>query len=341
MNETKLFLMPDYFPKFSCKMGACRTVCCSGWQVSISLDNYFALLGTDCSMELRRKMDCALKPVDYPDEGKYAVIHPNYFGECPLRLEDGRCGVQAELGEDILPDICRLYPRGVRKSGEGYEISLANSCEAVPELFLHREEPIAFFRREWSMKLPPMPSEELGDWQTRKDRIDVLQDRSKGLAERFAALGGVTVRPMEESTENSLAAVLQELCEHSDSISSYGEKAIAYIEENGCEAARCRFNTLLPAWENFFEHLMVNHMFFSRYPYSEKGLSEKEKFTALSMVYALVRFVALGNCESEDALTDAVAAAFRLISHTDFDRTALHLARKHGLLDKMGELISI
>ena len=86
---------------------------------------------------------------------------------------------------------------------------------------------------------------------------------------------------------------------------------------------------------------MVNHMFFSRYPHSEKGLSEKEKFVSLSMVYALVRYVALGNCESEDALTDAVAAAFRLISHTDFDRTALHLAKKHGLLDKTGELISI
>ena len=86
---------------------------------------------------------------------------------------------------------------------------------------------------------------------------------------------------------------------------------------------------------------MVNHMFFSRYTHSEKGLSEKEKFVSLSMVYALVRFVALGNCESEDALTDAVAAAFRLISHTDFDRTGLHLARKYGLLDKMGELISI
>ena len=98
MNESKQFFMPDYFPSFSCKMGACRTVCCSGWQVSITLDNYFALIGTDCSMELRRKMDCALKPVDYPDDGKFAVIQPNYFGECPLRLEDGRCGVQAELG---------------------------------------------------------------------------------------------------------------------------------------------------------------------------------------------------------------------------------------------------
>lgn len=341
MNETKLFLMPDYFPSFSCKMGACRTVCCSGWQVSISLDNYFALLGTDCSMELRRKMDCALKPVDYPDEGKYAVIQPNYFGECPLRLEDGRCGVQAELGEDILPDICRLYPRGVRKCGDHYEISLANSCEAVSELFLHKKEPMAFIEKQWTMKLPPMPSQELGGWEQRKACIDILQDRSKSLSMRLGTLGGVTVCPADEETLNALTALLKQLCEHSDSICSYGEKAIAYLNENGYDAARARLEALLPEHEIFFEHLMVNHLFFSRYPHSEKGLSEKEKFAALATVYAISRLVALGNCESEDALTDAVAAAFRLISHTDFDRTALHLARKYGLLDKIGELISI
>ncbi|MBE6672301.1 MAG: hypothetical protein E7599_02115 [Ruminococcaceae bacterium] len=341
MNQTNLFLMPDYFPLFSCKMGACRTVCCSGWQVSITLDNYFALIGTDCSEELRRKMDCALKPVDYPDEGKYATIHPNYFGECPLRLADGRCGVQAELGEDILPDICRLYPRGVRCHGDHYEISLANSCEAVPELFLKRKEPIAFIEREWSMKLPPMPAEELGSWAQRKACIDVLQDRSRPLSARLASLGGRREKQVSEETTAALCALLQALCEHSESIRLYGEKAIGYLAENGYAAARERLETLLPDCDIFFEHLMVNHVFFSRYPFSERGLPVQDKFAALAAVYALVRLMALGNAKSLESLVDAVSAAFRLISHTDFDRTALHLLHKYSLMQKVEELITV
>ncbi len=336
MNETKLFLMPDYFPRFTCKMGACRTVCCSGWQVSITLDNYFALLGTDCSMELRRKMDCALKPVDYPDDGKYAVIQPNYFGQCPLRLEDGRCGVQTELGEDILPDICRLYPRGVRCHGDHFEISLANSCEAVPEMFLHREEPISFFEREWTMKLPPLPSEEMGAWKVRKDFIDKVQDRSVLLPCRLASLGEIIVSEISEKTLVSMMEVLKELCEHSDSIRPYGEKTLAYLQSGDVMekylAAKEHFKNILPDWQTFFEHLLVNHMFFTRYPFSERNLCSEEKFASLVMVYALVRLVSVGymaESEKEEELADAVAAAFRLISHTDFDRTALYMLYKH------------
>ena len=347
MNEKTLFLMPDYFPKFSCKMGACRTVCCSGWQVSITLDNYFALIGTDCSVELRRKMDCALKPVDYPDQGKYAVIQPNYFGECPLRLSDGRCGVQAELGEDILPDICRLYPRGVRRFEDFYEISLANSCEAVPELFLHREEPIAFIKKPWSVKLPPLPSEEMGAWQVRKAYIDKMQDRTKPLSSRLASLGEVTEAEISPKALSSLMEVLRELCEHSDSIRPYGKKALAYFENGDLmekyRAARAHLEAVLPSWQIFFEHLLVNHMFFTRYPFSER-FCHVEKHSALMTVYALVRLLAMGymaDSDKEEDLTDAVAAAFRLISHTDFDRTALYMLHCHFEKNDVARLLGI
>ncbi len=45
MKETHDFLVPDYFPRFACKMGECRAACCRGWPVSISMENYFRLLG--------------------------------------------------------------------------------------------------------------------------------------------------------------------------------------------------------------------------------------------------------------------------------------------------------
>lgn len=347
MSETKMFLMPDYFPSFSCKMGACRTVCCSGWQVSISLDNYFALIGTDCSMELRRKMDCALKPVDYPDEGKYATIHPNYLGECPLRLEDGRCGVQAELGEDILPDICRLYPRGVRRHGDGYEISLAGSCEAVPELFLHRKEPITFEMRPLALKLPPVPASQLGDWHIRKERINTMQDRNYTLRQRLARLGGVEPGEVDADTLSALLQVLVALAEHSESVRCCATNAVSYFEEDPLlryQDANEKFMAETPDWEAFFEHLLVNHMFFTRYPYSEKGVPETDRFAALTLVYAVLRLLALAsaaNAGTDEDLTDAISAALRLIEHTDFDKTALYLLKKYALYDKISALVAV
>ena len=47
MKETQKYLVPDYFPEFSCKMGACRAACCVGWPVSITMDDYFRLLGME------------------------------------------------------------------------------------------------------------------------------------------------------------------------------------------------------------------------------------------------------------------------------------------------------
>lgn len=70
--------------------------------------------------ELRRQLDCGLRPVDRPDADEYARFTPRYDGDCPMRMPDGRCSLHAELGEDVLPDICRLYPRGIRAgAGDG------------------------------------------------------------------------------------------------------------------------------------------------------------------------------------------------------------------------------
>ena len=45
MKEAILALVPDYYPSFVCKAGACRTPCCEGWPVTMSMGDYFRLLG--------------------------------------------------------------------------------------------------------------------------------------------------------------------------------------------------------------------------------------------------------------------------------------------------------
>ena len=376
MKESHDFLVPDYFPSFSCKMGACRHACCEGWPVSFSRQDYFNLLGVDCSARLREKLDCAMHLADYPTPEEYAQITPRFDGECPMRLDDGRCGLQAELGENALAAVCRLYPRGVRRSG-GYECSCANSCEAVPELFLNRTEPITFENCPLTIDIPPEPERhEPPELTARRQSIRLwfisqIQNRDYSFPKRFqllhesaAAMDQALIaqdwtrvdalttgqeklaepdafETNHESVRNGLKKlkpVLEYIVENSESIRAYGETIFHYFgnDETAVQRylqARQHFGEILPQWETWFEHLLVNHMFFTQFPFQDPPLPLEEGFLALCGVYALLRFLCIGwTAERGTAqdIVDVTAAAFRLVDHTDFGRYAanlLHQAR--------------
>ena len=66
MAEARDYLTPDYYPEYHCKMGACRSACCEGWPISISMEDYFRLLGLSCSPELRSRLDAGIHPALHP-----------------------------------------------------------------------------------------------------------------------------------------------------------------------------------------------------------------------------------------------------------------------------------
>lgn len=197
-HTKRSFRIPDYFPHFACKIGTCRNACCQGWPISITLQNYFDLLGLDCSPDLRRRLDGGMHLADNPSPEHYAQFSPRYDGNCPLRMEDGRCALHADVGEAYQPDICRLYPRGIRLEDGVLESSCAASCEGVIELLLHRagKEPITFLEKELPLSLPPHLEERniqfatMGKaWEIRLYFIHILQNRAMPLPERMLFLG--------------------------------------------------------------------------------------------------------------------------------------------------------
>ena len=373
MSDDRCYLVPDYYPDFSCKMGACRSACCVGWPISVTMEDYFHLLGVSCSNALRRRLDVAMHLCEHPTREEYAQITPRYDGQCPLRMEDGRCAVHAELGEEALSAVCRLYPRGVRTE-DGPECSCANSCEAVPELLLHHPQPLGFRRIPLTIREPETPRrscffETMGRAQEiRLWLIARMQDRRYPLPRRLLALGealhamdealsarsseqvdrllrgaeALPVPPAAQAGEGQLrfglrvaGRMLEMIDRSSRSVRDYGEAALAYFGSDG-EAfrrygvAREHFERLLPQWETWFEHMLVNHMFFIQFPFQDRPVSLREEFLALCAVYALLRFLCLGWTAQHDAVSDAVdvaAAAFRLIDHTEFDRYAVPLLR--------------
>lgn len=369
------YLVPDYFPAFSCKMGACRRPCCEGWPITVTMKDYFTLLGVDCSPELRRRIDCGLHLSLHPTEDAYAQILPRYDGQCPLHLSDGRCALHAECGDTMLAAVCRLYPRGVR-NGKDRECSCANSCEAVLELLLTRREPLRFIQLRRDFGLPDAP-EPLHFFHTagrgqaiRLWLISQLQRREHPLPQRMLLLGralhaveaaldaqdeplidaylsGKTVISAPElpvPDHSRLLAGLEalehmlSLLEESNSIREYSKTALACFgnDENAFaryEAAAARFAALLPQWETWFEHMLVNHMFFVQFPFQDRPVTLKDEYLSLCAVYLLLRCLLVGCLAENGSITRAVdvaAAAFRLVDHTEFDRYAGPLLRELG-----------
>ena len=376
MKETREVLVPDYYETCACKIGACRSACCVGWPISFSLEDYFRLTASECSPELRQRIDRGVRVEWRPTPECYARISPGYDGQCPLRLEDGRCAVHAELGEDALTSVCRLYPRGARVNEHGCECSCANSCEAVLELLFSRDEPIRFVRSKMAMELPPQPGrvvqfETIGrEQEIRLWLISVIQNRTLPLPQRLVSLGlalkeldGIlqakdarrldellqkpwshTLPSFEINKEHLLFglekadALVQLLDDRSPSLHDYGQDALDYFHNTDYPferyaVARLRFENRLPKWEIWFEHMLVNHMFFEQFPFQDRPESLWNEYVAISAMYALLRFLSIGwmaHRKQESDFVDMAAAAFRLIDHTAFDRYASEALRSLG-----------
>lgn len=211
----KEYLIPDYYTEFKCKMGACRSSCCEGWQVAFSLEDYFRITAEDCSKELRDKIDRGVKVSLHPTPQTYAYIQHDYFGNCPMRLEDGRCGIHAELGENALATVCKLYPRGIRIEPVP-ECSCANSCEGTLEILFAKDEPIKFIKKELDIE-PPKGLRRVVNFNTmgkeleiRKWLIGIIQNRRYSLTIRLMKLG-LALKSLKEVLDKRNPLEIEEL----------------------------------------------------------------------------------------------------------------------------------
>lgn len=209
MRKEQSCRMPDYYPHFACKGGACRATCCRGWDVSLPMDEYFRLLGLDCSPELRARLDGAFHAADAPSPERYAQISHNWLGDCPMQREDGLCALQCECGEAALPAVCRRYPRGARGLFDR-ECACSNSCEAVLEMFWDREAPLGFVEGSDGGLFPeaapaPEPRRAQRYRAIRALCFGTMQNRSLGLAQRLLRIGRM-LRALNELGRRPLGA---------------------------------------------------------------------------------------------------------------------------------------
>lgn len=356
----------EYWEEFECKGGACRHSCCQGWGISLSMKEYFRLLGMDCSPELRRKLDGAFHLVENPTEERYAQITPDWRGDCPMHMENGYCQLQVECGAQALSRICRLYPRSPR-SHFGCECACSNSCERTLELLRKRVEPMKIVPLKAPVEMPEQTGGSLSGLvrnhylEIRKMCIREMQNRTIPLTGRLLSLGEKlkTVQTALETADDAAISeavasvrnarieadrdvpqlspefqrmINRELGMNSRSVGEEAEYAENLLNKHTFEEIFSRFRQKVPDWEIFFEQIMVNHMFYESFPFSDRRENLNDEFLSLSIVYGYAIFLAACSMwarDGDEALIDACAAAFRLIDHSAFDWNSLVLYHRY------------
>ena len=322
----------DYYDKFKCKCGDCRHVCCGGWGITVSDGEYFRLLGLDCPPELRSSLDVALAMVDDPSPERFAVMKPSYTGKCRLINDAGLCSLQIACGEEVLPAVCRTYPRSITDTHAG----CSASCERVVELLM-KDEPLSFSA--------PLP-EPLASYVNSLSPLCGQLPRGGSLFEG----GGATGRGDERSLRERIASLLPDVFPHGKTC-SYFSLLGAYIENLSAVFASFSetvfeeykayaaapdgkerlyndisgFNRRFPAADLWFENLIVNRAFISDFP----GDDIKPALCGLVCEYALLRFVS-AKCETEERFVDKISSLYRFIGHTNFNKNSAAALNRAG-----------
>lgn len=210
-------LRPAYYDAFHCLMSACRLNCCQGgWHIGFSKKDYETLRRQKGSPELNVRLEHGIHRIR---SGKFVERDYGEFvlqdGACPLWL-DGLCSLQQEKGAEVLPEVCRVFPRVGDYMYSGYfERALSVGCEGVLALLWELSEGVNFI----SDPLPkdqrrilenPKAGPMLFQFQNiRSQCIDFLQNRRFSLPERIFIMGMALRNLADEGAEPDVSRWLE------------------------------------------------------------------------------------------------------------------------------------
>ena len=359
------FTVPDYYPGFVCKAENCRRNCCFGWHITVSVNDYFRLVGLECSPDLRSRLDRALHILRDATPERYAEFSRTYTGECPLIRPDGLCALQRECGEDSLSSVCRYYPRSPRTL-HGSECSLSVTCEGVCETLFAKKEKMRFIKRELEFKYD-LPSAR-GDLvtrfyaPTRELFIKLLQDRDHSIRERLCAceeasrlvdtafcsgegqkIAGainecakITPRCLPNvPDERGFAAaksMLERLAERYP-IENYVKNTAVTEYRDYAEMIK-EFEKKFPDHATMAEQVMVNHVFYESFPFADHPRATVyQAFASLAALYAVWKTAAVCSCARSggmDELVELTCDIFRMSENSNFNTLSLALVAERG-----------
>jgi len=318
------FLVPSYYKDFKCKGNDCRKCCCGGWAVTVSMNEYFKMLSLDCSKELKNKIDISLHVLKDADVDRYAQLLPNFRGECPLRLDNGYCGLQCECGEEQIPAACRYYPREPRLYPQK-ECCISNSCEWVIEELIKDNKDISFEKMNLQFFFDDDEQNKtiVDEFNLRNKCLDIVSDQSKTVMGRIKTifeLSGSEIPDYDFIIKYSRR--LKEEFEDYASIREYCAQISEYDFKKNLE----NVYKIYPKFDKWTANILVNHLYYMKYPFVENKATLKEEGMALLGVMCLWVILLSNAGKTINDFSDITSEMFRVVEHTRFYKNAMIIA---------------
>lgn len=367
-KTTGTFVVPDYYRQFQCKGGECRDSCCVGWTVTIPVRDYFRIHGLEVDKQLRDRIDRAFRVLPNPTPDRYAELVHTYDNDCPIHLKNGACQLHAKKGEEALPTICRLYPRGIRMD-YAWEASTANSCEKTLELLMLSPDPLTFETIKMTVPLPQdqvVPIETQEEYHRIRNHVWMLfQNRSMPLFQRvFRVYQWVSSLDEKNSfveddeflsnteTKNVdlffeiMPVFLRESMGRNPGLVPLGTAILDQLEEfcaNDYLEMKEHLAEVVGDSDIWFEKFLMNNLFFRQFPFQEKNATFTEEALSLVGTYLLMRLIALVGMKNKQTTIDFVdimSKVFGVIVHTRFERN-IRLYLQHVEVDSPASLFAL
>ena len=296
-----------FFDSFKCKCGECRSSCCKNWNVTIGLEEYFHLINLDCKdhTDIRRKIDCAFVPCDYPTKERYVMIKKNYQGDCVFHDVDGLCMIHKYFGEENIANVCKMYPRS---ASLGKYKSLSNSCEKVIEMLIETENPTFY------------SDDEKDDSNLELQKIiDKLSDRKEKLGLRLVRTFNIKTSHQDYCNINKL---VYDFLKYYQNRNDFIYKIVVNecLINNYSEKKKLLYS-LYPNIDIYIEKLLINHLVFKNYPKQIDERIRQHKELLVIGVYIIIKYVLYSIIERKDDiyLVDSLSKLFRVLEHSNFD----------------------
>lgn len=149
MKETRLNALKG----FNCLGGSCPDNCCiHNWHIDVDQATFEKWSRVE-DQPSRNSLLSSVASQEEKGKRTIRIVQDNH--QCPHLTPDKFCGVQMKFGSDLLPDVCRDYPRSRFVSPVRTLISAQLSCPEMARLVLFPTMPEEPFHETASTGLLP------------------------------------------------------------------------------------------------------------------------------------------------------------------------------------------
>ncbi len=169
----------SFLDKFHCSKGACPKTCCKGWQIFVDAET-MKKIGQEPA-DRRKVLQRNIK-----GQKTGAPQIRKRLGTCPYHTGERLCGLQQEGRTDLMPRVCREYPRRTISYGAFAEIALELACPEAACLFLEEKEPLTMlpWQKEEREILWKIGNEDLSFLEFLQDLRQIMVEEAQA-QERF------------------------------------------------------------------------------------------------------------------------------------------------------------